>query len=60
MLIETTMNLHSKLKQGWLPVIQNEKQLFTTTRNTKQHRTDKVLGASQPRALVAISYGHKQ
>jgi hypothetical protein len=34
MLIETTMNLHSKLKQGWLPVIQNEKQLLTTTRNT--------------------------
>jgi hypothetical protein len=34
MLIETTMNLYPKLKQGWLPVLQNEKQLFTTTRNT--------------------------
>ena len=31
--IETTMNLHSKLKQGWLPILQNEKQLFATTQN---------------------------
>ena len=32
--IETTMNLNSKLKQGWLQLLQNEKQLFSTTRNT--------------------------
>ena len=31
--IETTMNLNSKLKQGWLQLLLNEKQLFTTTRN---------------------------
>jgi len=31
--IETTMNLNSKLKQGWLQLLQNEKQLFTTTTN---------------------------
>jgi hypothetical protein len=31
--IETTMNLNSKLKQGWLQPLLNEKQLFTTTRN---------------------------
>ena len=31
--IETTMNLNSKLKQGWLQLLQNEKQLFATTRN---------------------------
>ena len=31
--IETTMNLNSKLKQGWLQLLQNEKQLFSTTRN---------------------------
>lgn len=31
--IETTMNLNSKLKQGWLLLLQNEKQLFATTRN---------------------------
>jgi len=27
------MNLNSKLKQGWLQHLQNEKQLFSTTRN---------------------------
>ena len=31
--IETTMNLNSKLKQGWLHILQNDKQLFSTTRN---------------------------
>ena len=31
--IETTMNLNSKLKQGWLHLLHNDKQLFTTTRN---------------------------
>ncbi|KAL8573120.1 hypothetical protein ACOMHN_027380 [Nucella lapillus] len=31
--IETTMNLNSKLKQGWLQLLQNEKQLFLTIRN---------------------------
>ena len=31
--IECTMNLGSKLKQGWLNLLGNEKQLFTTTRN---------------------------
>ena len=30
---ETTMNLNSKLKQGWLQLLLNEKQLFSTTRN---------------------------
>ena len=29
--IETTVNLNSKLKQGW--TLKNEKQLFSTTRN---------------------------
>lgn len=33
MWIETTMNLNSKLKQGWLHLSQNERQLFSTTRN---------------------------
>lgn len=31
--IETTMNLNSKLKQRWTQLLQNEKQLFSTTRN---------------------------
>ena len=31
--IETTMNLNSKLKQGWLQLLQNDKQLFCTARN---------------------------
>ena len=31
--IECTMNLGSKLKRGWLNLLNNEKQLFTTTRN---------------------------
>ena len=31
--IETTMNLNSKLKQGWMQLLHNEKQLFATTRN---------------------------
>ena len=31
--IETTMNLNSKLRQGWLQLLQNDKQLFSTTRN---------------------------
>ena len=31
--IETTMNLNSKLKQGWIQLLQNEKQLFSTIRN---------------------------
>ncbi|KAL8608807.1 hypothetical protein ACOMHN_059489 [Nucella lapillus] len=31
--IETTMNLNSKLKQVWLQLLQNEKQLFSTIRN---------------------------
>ena len=31
--IETTMNLNSKLKQGWLNLLHIEKQLFTTIRN---------------------------
>ena len=30
--IETTMNLNSKLKQGWTQLLQNEKQLCSTTR----------------------------
>jgi hypothetical protein len=33
--IEMTMNLNSKLKQGWLQLLLNEKQLFSTTRNVK-------------------------
>jgi len=32
--IETTMNLNSKLKQGWLQPLGNDKQLFSTIRNT--------------------------
>ena len=31
--IETNMNLNSKLKKGWIQLLQNEKQLFSTTRN---------------------------
>ena len=31
--IECTMNLGSKLKQGWLNLLNNEKQLFSTARN---------------------------
>ena len=31
--IECTMNLGLKLKQGWLNLLSNEKQLFSTTRN---------------------------
>ena len=31
--IECTMNLGSKLKQGWLNLLDNEKQLLSTTRN---------------------------
>ena len=31
--IEITMNLDSKLKQGWLQLLQNDTQLFCTTRN---------------------------
>ena len=31
--IETTMNLNSKLKQGWMQILHNEKQLFSTIRN---------------------------
>ena len=31
--IETTMNLNSKLKQGWLKILLDEKQLFSNTRN---------------------------
>ena len=31
--IETTINLNSKLKQGWMQLLHNEKQLFATTRN---------------------------
>lgn len=27
------MNLNSKLKQGWIQLLHNEKQLFSTTRN---------------------------
>ena len=33
MWIEVTMNLGSKLKAGWLQLLQNEKQLFVTARN---------------------------
>ena len=33
MWIETTMNLKSKLKQGWLNLLQNQKQFSTTIRN---------------------------
>ena len=33
MWIEVTMNLCSKLKAGWLHLIQNEKQLFVIARN---------------------------
>ena len=33
MWIEVTMNLCSKLKAGWLCLLQNEKQLFITARN---------------------------
>ena len=32
--IETTMNLNSKLKSGWLNLLHNEKQLFSTIRNS--------------------------
>ena len=32
--IETTMNLNSKLKSGWLQLLHNEKQLFSVIRNT--------------------------
>jgi hypothetical protein len=31
--IEMTMKLNSKLKQGWLQLLLNEKQLFSSTRN---------------------------
>ena len=31
--IEVTMNLDSKLNQGWLQLLQNDTQLFCTTRN---------------------------
>jgi hypothetical protein len=31
--IETTMNLNSKLKQGWLQLMQNEKQQFSAIKN---------------------------
>ena len=31
--IECAMNMGSKLKQGWLNLLNNEKQLFSTTRN---------------------------
>ncbi len=31
--IETTINMQSKLKQGWLLLLQNDKQLFSVTRN---------------------------
>ena len=31
--IEVTMNLDSKLKQGWLQLLQNDLQLFCSTRN---------------------------
>ena len=31
--IETTMNLNSKLKQGWLQLLYDEKLFFSTTRN---------------------------
>ena len=31
--IECTMNLDSKLKQGWLNLLSNKKQLFSATRN---------------------------
>ena len=31
--IEVTMNLDSKLKQGWLQLLHNDTQLFCTTRN---------------------------
>ena len=31
--IETTMNLNSKLKQGWIQLLQNDKQLFCQIRN---------------------------
>ena len=31
--IECTMNLGSKLKQGWLNLLNNGKQLFSTTRS---------------------------
>ena len=32
--IETTMNLNSKLKSGWLQLLHNDKQLFSVIRNT--------------------------
>ncbi len=35
--IKTTMNLNSKLKQGWLQLLKNDKQLFSTTRNANNN-----------------------
>ena len=32
--IETSMNLNSKFKPGWIKIIYNEKQLFSVMRNT--------------------------
>ena len=40
--IETTMNLNSKLRQGWLQLLQNEKQLFATIRNANNVARVKV------------------
>ena len=44
MWIEVTMNLGSKLKAGWLQLLQNEKQLFVTARNANNiSRVQRIL-----------------
>ena len=67
MWIEVTMNLGSKLKAGWLQLLQNEKQLFVTARNANninrvkslleenlQKKDRKVIHAEcQPAGMVA-------
>ena len=40
--IETTVNLNSKLKEGWVQILQN-KQLFATTMNAKNIARMKVV-----------------
>ena len=41
--IETTMNLNSKLKQGWMQILHNE-QLFAATKNANNMARMKVVG----------------
>ena len=50
--IECTMNLGSKLKQGWLNLLNNKKKLFSTTR--------KVNNISQVRSTVKCNLKKKK